>query len=128
MSGLGRKFKRGKTWWIAYSFRGKEYRERSHSEKESVAKSLLRQRLSESGAGRLIGHGQEKVIFDDLALGLEHDYKINGKRSLPDLMWRIRVLRKFFGFHKALDITPSGIRAYIAHRQQDGAANASINR
>jgi len=40
----------------------------------------------------------------------------------------IRHLGALFGLDRAVDITSDRIRAHIADRQQDGAANASINR
>ena len=44
MRGMGRIFKRGPVYWIAYSYRGKEYRESSRSETESQARKLLKKR------------------------------------------------------------------------------------
>ncbi len=37
MRGIGRVFKRGSAFWVAYSYRGKEFRESSHSESEAQA-------------------------------------------------------------------------------------------
>jgi len=45
MRGMGRVFKRGPVYWIAYYHRGKEYRESSESESESAAKKLLKKRI-----------------------------------------------------------------------------------
>lgn len=57
------------------------------------------------------------------------DYRVNGKKSLGDVEWRIRChLRPFFGHTKAHDITTADVKAYIAHRQEEGAKNGSINR
>ncbi len=42
---------------------------------------------------------------------------------------RIRChLRPFFGHKKAHEITTADVKAYIAHRQEEGAKNGSINR
>ena len=43
MRGLGRIFKRGSVYWIAYYHRGEEYRESSESESESQARKLLQE-------------------------------------------------------------------------------------
>jgi len=82
MRGLGRIFKRGSVYWIAYSYRGKEFRESSHSKSEAQAQRLLKKRIGEMGRGRLIGPALEKTTFDDLAELLLTDYRINRKRSL----------------------------------------------
>ncbi|MGH7837102.1 MAG: tyrosine-type recombinase/integrase, partial [Candidatus Binataceae bacterium] len=128
MRGMGRIFKRGSVYWIAFYHRGKEYRESSGSENESAAKQLLKQRIGEAGKGQVIGRTQERVTFDDLAQGMLADYQINGRRSLSSAQLSISHLRKFFGFDRAIDITANRVKVYAANRQHEGAANASINR
>ncbi len=128
MRGMGRVFKRGTVYWVAYYHRGKEYRESSESENESAAKKLLKKRIAEVAQGRLIGPNQERVTFDDLAQALLADYQINGRRSARSARLSISHLRKFFGFDRAIDITTDRIKAYAADRQKASAANASINR
>jgi integrase len=128
MRGLGRIFKRGSIFWIAYYHRGKEYRESSGSENEAQARKLLKKRLGEMGRGRFIGPDAEKVTFDHMASDLETDYKTNGKRSLTSAKLSVRNLRKFFGLDRALDITTDRIRKYTAMRQGEDVTNATINR
>jgi integrase len=128
MRGLGRIFKRGSVYWIAYYHRGKEYRESSESENESQARKLLKKRLGEIGSGKLVGPIEEKVTFEQLADDLIKDYEVNGKRSVRSIKLSIAHLRDFFGFDKALDITTDRIRSYIAKRQSEEVSNASINR
>jgi integrase len=125
---MGRVFKRGLVYWIAYYHRGKEYRESSESESESAAKKLLKKRIGEVAQGRLLGANQDRLTFDDLAQALLADYQINGRRSLRSARLSISHLRKFFGFDRAVDITTDRIKAYAAGRQKAKAANASINR
>ena len=128
MRGMGRIFKRGSVYWIAFYHRGKEYRESSGSESESAAKQLLKQRIGEAGRGRLVGRTEDKVTFDDLAQGLLADYQINARRSLRSAHLSIRHLGGLFGLERAVDITANRVKAYAASRQEEGAANASINR
>jgi integrase len=127
MRGMGRVFKRGTVYWIAYYHRGKEYRESSESENESAAKKLLKKRIGEVAQGRLLGANQDRLTFDDLAQALLADYQINGRRSLRSARLSISHLRKFFG-DRAVDITTDRIKAYAADRQKSKAANARINR
>ena len=128
MRGMGRVFKRGSVFWIAYSHRGKEYRESSWSESERVAHKLLKKRLGEMGRGRLIGPIEEKVTFEEMAQDLLQDYEINGKRSVSSVRRSLSHLRPYFGLERALDITTDRVRAYIAQRQKEGAKNSSVNR
>lgn len=128
MRGMGRVFKRGSAFWIAYSHRGKEYRESSNSESESQARRLLKKRLGEIGRGRLIGPVEEKVTFEEMAQDFLRDYQTNGKRSLRSARLSVTHLQAFFGLDRALDITTDKIRAYISHRQEERSSNGSINR
>ena len=128
MNGLGRIFKRGPIFWIAYYHRGKEFRESSHSETEAQAKKLLKKRLGEVGRGRLIGPIEEKVTFEEMSQDFLRDYEINGMRSLSAARLSVRHLRAFFALDRALDITTDRVRSYISHRQDEGASNGSINR
>jgi hypothetical protein len=72
-AGTGGVFQRGKTFWIRYSYRGKKIRESSRSAQRSDAVKLLRRRLAEMGAGRLVGPDAERTTFEDLAVMLLDD-------------------------------------------------------
>ncbi len=128
MRGMGRVFRRGPVCWIGYYHRGREIRESSHSESEAQAGKLLKKRLGEIGKGRLIGPVEEKVTFEEMAQDLLRDYETNGKRSLRSAKLSITHLGGFFGLDRALDIRTDRVRAYISHRQEEGASNGSINR
>jgi integrase len=128
MRGMGRIFKRGPIYWIAYYHRGKEFRESSYSDSEKEARRLLKKRIGEAGTGRFRGVREERVTFEDLANSLLTDYQVNRRRSLRSARLSISHLRGFFGLERANDITTDRVKAYAARRQQEGAANASINR
>jgi len=128
MRGMGRVFKRGSTYWIAYNYRGKEYRESARTDNENDAKKLLKKRLGEIASGKLIGPSEERLRFKEMAEALETDYQVNERRSIAHVRGSIRHLRNFFGLDRAIEITTGRIKAYIASRQKEGAANASINR
>src|SRR5262245_36231600 len=128
LRGMGRHFKRGRLWWIAYYYRGEEKREPTGSERESDAKNLLKKRLGEIGRGRFIGPKEERVAFEDMAADLLRDYETNAKKSLRSAKLSVHHLREYFGLDRALDIRTDKARSYMSKRQQEGASNASINR
>jgi len=128
LRGMGRIFRRGPIYWIAFYHRGKEYRESSHSDNEAEARKLLKKRIGEAGIGRVTGPREERAIFEDLAKALLTDYEINRRRSLRSARLSISHLREVFGLERAIDITTDQIKAYARTRQREGAANASINR
>ena len=57
------------------------------------------------------------------------DYRINGKKSLTDAETRWNQhLKPFFGSMRAIDVTSEQLARYVDKRQQEEAANATINR
>lgn len=131
MKGMGRIFRRGDVWWVAYYHRGIEHRESTRQTGpagEKAAARLLKKRMGEIGRGQLVGPQEEKVTFDALADDLERDYRVNGRRSAETLGYQLRHLRAAFTDVRALDLTTDRVRAYVADRQAEGAANATVNR
>jgi integrase len=126
--GTGRVYQRGNVWWIQYGHRGQDIRESSKSTAKGKATALLRKRLGEIGSGNYIGQAAEKVTFADLKQMIRDDYTVERRRSLKRLDTALAHLDGTFGHSKALDITTDRVRAYIAARQEGGAANASIQK
>ena len=114
------------TWWIAYSFRGKQHHESSRSTNQKDALRLLRRRLEEIGKNRLVGPGAERLTFDDLQNMLRSEYEVNGRKSLKRAGSALKALAGFFGLYRALDITTDRITAYIRQRQEAGRKPATI--
>ena len=125
---MGCIYRRGKIYWIKYSGRGKQHAESAHSDKLEVAKRLLRLREGEISQGKLPGICFDKVTFDDLSKDLLADYRINRKRSIERAELAIEHLEKVFKGMKVVNIDTTRINRYIEMRQQEGAANATINR
>jgi integrase len=124
--GLGRVYRRGIVWWIQYSFRGRKYRESSRSANRSDAVKLLRRRLEEMGAGRLVGPDAERVSFDDLVEMLRADYQVNGRRSWRRAEPALTHLRCTFGTVRAAELTADRLVAYQRLRMDESAAPATI--
>ena len=80
------------------------------------------------GTGRLVGPDIEETRFDDMAAMLTADYTANGRTSLNRVEDAIAHLSRYFDNSRALDITSDRITAYTAMRQQEGAANSTINK
>jgi integrase len=136
MRGNGRVFQRGNRLWIAYyapkGGKSIEIRE-SGGKTEAEARRLLRQRLREiavhkEGLRPFQGPRHERITVEELPQGLERDYKIHGRKSLPELRAHLRAIRSYFSLDRTLAVTSDRIRDYIVHRQEQGAAPATINR
>jgi integrase len=116
------------TWWIQYSVRGKRFRESSGSLNRADAVKLLKRRIGEAGQGRVLGPQAEKTTLKQLAQMLLDDYRINARRSMKRVKASVGHLLSFFGEELALDITADRIASYVAYRQDEKAAPATINR
>jgi integrase len=116
------------TWWVQYSVRGKRFRESSGSSNRVDAVKLLKRRIGDAGQGRTIGPQTEKTRFKQLTQMLIDDYRANGRRSLKRIKASVGHLLAFFGDEFAMDVTGDRIASYVANRQDEKAAPATINR
>lgn len=66
--------------------------------------------------------------MEDLAGMIKTDYLVNGRRATNRLRTALKHLCGFFGKRRALDINTARLKSYIAYRQAEGTANASIAR
>ena len=120
MKGIGRVFKRGSIWWIAFYHRGEEYRESSESESEFQAGKMLKDRLKRIGKRRFVPN-EDRLAFDDLVKDLVNDYQVNDRRSLCTALNHVRHLRGFFGMDRAVDIGSDGVKSYQAQRKDNAS-------
>jgi len=114
-------------WWIAYSVRGSLKRESANTPKEAVASKLLRKRLGEIALGKPVGPDVERTTFEDLAAMVVSDYKANARKSLARVQDALAHMREYFGDFRAVEITGDKVTAYITYRQEQKAANSTIN-
>jgi integrase len=128
IEGFGVTFRRGRRWWIRYWHRGREYREPARSTDERVAYRLLKRRHGEVAGRTFVGPQEERVRFEDLKRGLLEKYTLQKRRSFSTARLRLRHIEDFFGQDRAFDMTTARLQAYQAHRLQEGANRASINR
>src|SRR5262249_15317586 len=114
-------------WWVQYCRNGKVIRESSESTKEGDAWKLLKRRHGEIAAGKPVGPDVSRTTFEDMVAMVINDYKANGYSSIERVEDAVNHLREFFDEYRALDITSDRVTAYIALRQEQGAANGTIN-
>jgi hypothetical protein len=109
--GFGRIYRRTKNgvgygaYVIAYSWRGRDYRESTGSLDRNVARRLLKTRLAEMQQGRLAGPAAERVTVDELLADLVVDYRIHGRPSLRTLTGHQTALLAHLGGVRAVDVT-----------------------
>jgi integrase len=92
------------------------------------AQKVLRERVALVTTGRVVPEDVRRLRYEDLETGLLADYRMNGRRSLPDLTRVLTRLRAAFSEWRALAITTAHIQAYSAARLDEGAKPATINK
>jgi integrase len=127
MTGNGSIYKRGAVLWIRYSVGGHEHRESARTDRQSEARALLAQRLTEARGGRAPHLAPKLTVSEALAAFLE-DQRIAGRRSLRQTTGHVAPVREAFGPRRLVDVTTEALRAYVRARQAQGKAPATINR
>lgn len=127
MRGLGRIYKRGNVYWIAYCHRGHEYRESTHETTEAGAGRKLREKWKDLGRGKAAGSCEERVTVAELLLDLETDYAVKKRASLPALKSHLPHLLEAFRYDRAVDITTARLNAAVMG-WQGTVSDATINR
>lgn len=126
MAGQGRIYKRGEIYFIAYSARGREFRESTRSRQVEDAQRLLAERLAACApAPAAVGPG---VPFEELCRLYLDEYRLRQYRTADTAGGRAKNLLAFFGALTATAITTALIREYQRTRREAQAAAATINR
>jgi integrase len=117
---MGELKRRGRVWWIRYYRDGRRFEESSGSTKETDARRLLRLREGDVERGLPVSPRIARLRFDEAAADVLNDYRINRKRTLPDVETRLRLhLMPFFSGRRLSTITTADVREYVAQRQAE---------
>jgi integrase len=140
--GTGSVFKRGRFWWVAYSNRGRQHAESSHSMKKADAERLLKTRLSEITTGSYLTPDRRKTLVTielsesaksgpvkSLRELLRTDHQNNARRTAEavDASWELHIHPFFVGW-RASDVSGEVVSRYVNQRITEGAKPATINR
>jgi len=128
LRGFGRKYRRGRVWWIEYWHRSRQHRESTRSGREVDADRLLKKRLKQIGRGRFVGPSEDRLLIDEILMGLETDYEVNQRRSRDTLAYRLAPLKAAFAGERAIDVTEERIERYKAARLTERMSPATVNR
>jgi integrase len=129
--GSGWLFKRSNSafWWCGYYRHGRLHRESTHAADERAARRFLQRRLGEVASDNFIAPQTARIKVEELAQGLFRDYQLSGRKSTADTKarWELH-LKPAFGHLPAISVTSDQIANYVIARQEEGAANGTINR
>ena len=68
------------------------------------------------------------MLYQEASAALREHYRPTGERDLAEAEWRLTHLDRFFTVRKLASIGPADATVYAATRQEQEAANATINR
>jgi hypothetical protein len=88
----------------------------------------LKEREGRVAAGQPILRRADRILYEEVAGDLRQYYQSTGSRNLEEAEYRLKHLSAFFTGQRIVTINPARITAYVTHRQDGGAANATINR
>ena len=134
---MGSIYKRGNIYWVAYvDLNGKQQcesaRNRSAGTKgnHSDAVRLLNLREGKLAEGIAVTPQTGKLVLDDALNAVLQDHDVNQRRSKEHVKRRIELhIKPYFGINTRLaSIGSERLRAYVAHRTQEGASPATCNR
>ena len=130
-----------RVWWVGWTSNGKRHVESTKSEKKSDAQILLTSRLGDAGRGMVVTAKMGKITLGEGLKAVHDDKKMNGRKTADDTKRRYEV---HILLHPAEDDEPAGgyfspdrrmnsiatadIEAYKAHRLDQGAKPATVNR
>lgn len=144
MRGQGRVYRpKGctETWWLDYSVNGVRHRESAQTTSKQEAHRLLRQRIGDREAGKVVGrpdrvflavYAKDASGTDQLVGGLrwlhETQYDLDGLRSKARVRQLWAHLENFFPAPTPVTrITPTRLDEYARARLADGVARQTVN-
>ncbi|MBA2485855.1 MAG: hypothetical protein H0V35_07115 [Nitrospira sp.] len=122
----GRIYLRGKTWWLQYSFNGRDVRESSGSTRRTDAEKILTRRLVGKDQGTLAETTLKRFHFSDLQAGIEAEYVLNRRASLDRVQDAFKALAGTFDGWLTTAMTDRHLLAYANGRLAAGMAHATV--
>jgi integrase len=128
MRGQGSIYLRGKTYWIRYSWRGKEYRESAGTDNKAKAEKFLLARLKTVGTPGHVEQRERRYTLQDMLAKIELHYQKKGQRSFKNVKFCWPHIEAGFQFHRAVDIGKDVIEKYQTARLGEKAQPSTVNR
>lgn len=121
-------FRRGRFWWIRFTYKGKLIRKSTETGDKKLAERIYHKVMTQIAEGkwfeRLPG---EEIIFREMMGRFESEYFSN-LASFMACKSYIKGLVAFFGDYTLLEITPSLISEFKIRRKAEGVKPATIHR
>jgi integrase len=123
-------FKRGQTWWMSFTYRGRQVRKSTETSNKKLAEKIYHKVLGEIAERRWFEKlpGEEKPFTEMIAKYLkEHSARNKTPKSHDRDRQLANHLIRFFGDSMLTEITPRSISEYKVRRRDEGASPRTIN-
>ncbi|MBS3921310.1 MAG: tyrosine-type recombinase/integrase [Deltaproteobacteria bacterium] len=120
-------FKRGQTWWMRFTFKGRQIRESTETEDKKLAERIYHKILGEIAEGKWFEKFQERD-FKEMMEKYMNEHSIPKKASSERDRSSLTHLLPFFGDYSLSHVTPKVINVYKTTRRNEGASPCTINR
>jgi hypothetical protein len=116
-------------FWITYqNADGRRVRESTHTTDRDTAKRVLEDKKGRIARGDSPLPRMDRVPYTEAREDLLTYYRVHGTRNITEAEGRLDHLDPYFTGARIARIGAAEVEAYALHRQQAGAANATINR
>jgi integrase len=123
-------FKRGQTWWMRFTYKGRQIRKSTETEDKKLAERIYHKVLGEIAEGKWFERlpGEEKTFKEMMEKYLiEHSVRNKVQKThIRDKSLADHLLKSFEDLTLA-EITPKLISEYKTKRREEGAAPRTIN-
>jgi len=116
MRGDGRLYRRGKTWWIQYWFRGERHLESTGTTSKTEARDMLREKLAGLASGRTAPEDRKFTVADAFEAYLTNLGLKRGPLAVARVKTHVKPVADALGLDRASSITAERIDAYIRGR------------
>jgi len=121
-------FKRGQTWWIRFTYKGKQIRKSTETDDKKLAARIYHKVLGEVAEGKWFEKlpGEEKT-FREMMEKYLNEYA-SKKVSEKSFRGYAKKPISYLGDYLLSEVTPKIINEYKTRRRNDDVGSASINR
>jgi integrase len=122
-------FKRGQTWWISFTYKGKQVRHSTETDDAKLAEKIYYKVMTEVTEGKWFDKlpGAKENFKDMMEKYMEEHSRLNKASHDRDDV-SIKHLLPVFGDYYVTEIVPKLIQQYKIKRRKENASPYSINR
>lgn len=121
-------YRRGKSWWIGYSWRGEKIRESAFTDNKKVAERKLAERLQQLTKPAWTGPQEDRWTLTDMLEVIKAEYARCNRRSFKNVEYCFEHLKDYFGLQSLVSIKSNRVDEYQQARLKSGAQRSTINR